>query len=66
VDRHVHKAGEPVDDGGEATRWLWTPSRASLGRQATRAVKNRPSMWTGGGREWLKTTDSNVHIRYSP
>jgi hypothetical protein len=30
VDRHVHKAGEPVDEGGKPPGRLWTTVRACL------------------------------------
>jgi hypothetical protein len=41
VDRHVHKAGEPVDDGGETAREPVDADAASLAGTATRAVENR-------------------------
>jgi len=41
VDRHVRKGGEPVDDGRETGRGLWTPAVPSLAGPAISAVENR-------------------------
>ena len=51
VDRHVHKAGQPVDEAGKTISVLWMRSRTRLSRRATGAVENRVAMWTRGGRE---------------
>ena len=37
----MRKGGQPVDDGRETTRGLWTPAAASLGGTASPAVENR-------------------------
>jgi hypothetical protein len=41
VDRHVRKGGQPVDDGRETARGLWTPAVPNLAGPATPAVENR-------------------------
>jgi hypothetical protein len=41
VDRHVRKGRQPVDDGRETARGLWTPARARPAGPATLAVENR-------------------------
>ena len=51
VDRHVHKAGQPVDGTGKTIYVLWTRSQTRLSRRATEAVENRAAMWTRDGRE---------------
>src|SRR6516225_1330863 len=38
VDRHVHKASQPVDDDRAGPGRLWTPARVSLATTASAAV----------------------------
>jgi len=44
----VRKGGQPVDDGRETARELWTPAGPSLAGPATPAVENRSTLWTTG------------------
>jgi len=47
VDRHVHKAGQPVDEAGKTIYELWIRSQTRLNRAATGAVDIRAAMWMG-------------------
>jgi len=66
VDRHVDKAGQPVDEAGKTIYVLWIRSRTRLSRVATGTVENRAAMWTRAAENSRKTTDGNFPIRYSP
>src|SRR3989442_3265241 len=44
VDRHVDKAGQPVDEAGKTIYVLWIRSRTRLSRMATGTVENRAAM----------------------
>jgi len=59
VDRHVHKAGQPVDEAGKTIYGLWIPIADGPVQGGNRAVENRAAMWMNGGREQRKTTGSN-------
>ena len=65
MDRHVYKGGEPVDDGRETARGLWTQTRASPSRQPTRAVENRFRVWTADPENSRKTADDDFPARDS-
>jgi hypothetical protein len=60
VDRHVRKGGQPVDDGRETARGLWTLGAASLAGPATQAVENRSSHVDDRAGDYLRKSGTRL------